>query len=194
MSEGLAELLERCRGGDSRAIATLVRRFQPWALDLARALLGDAHLAEDAVQASFVRALVRLSDLREPAAFPGWLRQVVRTECHAIARRQTDAALPPGRDPPAAAPTPAEQTEILERCRLVRQALAQLPASSRQAAELYYLEQFNCAEVAERLDVPAGTVKRRLHDARLRLRQMLLGYVEPTPPRPPKRPDGQIPL
>ncbi len=194
MSELLVELLERCRSGDPQAIAALVRRFQPWAIDLAMALLGDAHLAEDAVQAAFVRALGRLADLREPAAFPGWLRQVLRTECHAIARRRTDPLLHPGADPPAAQLTPAQQAEAQERCRLVRQALAQLPPASRDAAELYYLDQLNCAEVAERLAVPAGTVKRRLHDARLRLRQMLLGYVEPTPPKPKKRPGGQIPL
>jgi RNA polymerase sigma-70 factor (ECF subfamily) len=193
VSELLAELLERCRTGDPGAITTLVQRFQPWALDLATVLLKDPHLAEDAVQWAFVRALVRLADLREPAAFPGWLRQIIRTECHRIARRRQEPSLG-DRVNASVDETPAGQAETHERARLVRRALAQLPPASRQAAELYYLDQLDTAEVAERLAVPPGTVKRRLHDARLRLRQMLLGYVEPTPPKVPKPPGGQIPL
>jgi RNA polymerase sigma-70 factor (ECF subfamily) len=193
VSELLAELLERCRSGDPDAITILVHRFQPWALDLATALLNDPHLAEDAVQAGFIRALSRLADLREPAAFPGWLRQIIRTECHRIARRRTESSLGERIDA-VEEQTPADQAETHERCRLVRQALAQLPPASRQAAELFYLDELDTAEVAERLAVPPGTVKRRLHDARLRLRQMLLGYVEPTPPRAKKPPGGQIPL
>jgi len=192
VSELLAELLERCRTGELDAITTLVQRFQPWALDLARALLKDPHLAEDAVQSAFVRALARLVDLREPAAFPGWLRQVIRTECHRISRRQEPSL--GDRVDASVDETPASQAETKERCRLVRQALAQLPPASRQAAELFYLDELDTAEVAERLAVPPGTVKRRLHDARLRLRQMLLGYVEPTPPADKKPPPGQIPL
>lgn len=192
MTELLAELLERCRTGDPEAIATLVRRFQPWTLDLARALLNDPHLAEDAVQAAFVRALDRLPDLRDPSAFPGWLRQIVRTECHRIARRRTEHGASRQADAPADQPSPAEQAEAHERCRLVHQALAMLPPASREAAELYYLDELDCAEVAERLAVPTGTVKRRLHDARARLRQMLVDYVKPGSDRKP--PSDQIPL
>ncbi len=194
MTELLGELLERCKRGDADAIATLVHRFQPWALDLAVALVsGDPHLAEDAVQAAFVRALARLADLRESAAFPGWMRQIIRTECHAIARRRQASGLAECLEVPASAPTPAEHIEAQERCRLVRDALASLPPASRAAAELFYLDELDCAEVAEQLRVPPGTVKRRLHDARLRLRQMLLPYVEP-PAREKKPPGDQIPL
>ena len=193
MSELLAELLERCRTGEPDAITALVQRFQPWALDLATALLKDPHLAEDAVQWAFVRALGRLADLREPAAFPGWLRQITRTECHRIARRRQEPSLGDRVDT-SVEETPAQQVETHERCRLVRQALAQLPPASRQAAELFYLDELDTAEVAQRLAVPHGTVKRRLHDARLRLREMLLDYVDP-PRVPPQRPPrGQTPL
>jgi RNA polymerase sigma-70 factor (ECF subfamily) len=193
VAELLGELLERCRRGDPDAIAALVHRFQIWALDLAAALLGDRHLAEDAVQAAFVRALTRLNDLRDTAAFPAWLRQVIRTECHTIARRPRMPTLKPAADAPATSPTPAEAVEAQERCRLVREALAQLPPASRRTAEMFYLDELDCAEVAERLRVPAGTVKRRLHDARLRLRGMLLPYVEP-PPKARKPPRDQMPL
>ncbi len=60
-----------------------------------------------------------------------------------------------------------------------------------QAAELFYFEDFSLARIARQLGVPQGTVKRRLHDVRAQLRNLLLGYmVEPEPPEPPpQRPD-----
>ena len=52
---------------------------------------------------------------------------------------------------------------------------------------MFYLDDMKCSQIAERLGVPQGTVKRRLHDARERLRAMLLGYVmEGEPPEAPK--------
>ena len=51
MPELLSEILERCRRGDESAVAELVRRFQPWAVDFAKALLDDEHLHPQAQQA-----------------------------------------------------------------------------------------------------------------------------------------------
>ncbi len=181
MVELLTELLVRCRRGEPDAAAILIGRFQAMAGDLANALLGDAHLAEDAVQASFVRALTSLADLRQDAAFPGWLRQIVRTECNRINRRKHEASLGDA-DPPTLGGSPPEMATLAERGRLVREALAALPRVGREAAELFYLEERGCAEVAEVLGIPEGTVKRRLHDARTRLRDMLLGLADPVRP------------
>jgi RNA polymerase sigma factor (sigma-70 family) len=198
VAELLSELLERCRRapgspgppgpvGDAEAAAELVRRFEGMAHDLAGALTGDAHLAQDAVQAAFVRALSSLGDLRDDRAFPGWFRQIVRTEAHRIARRRHEPPLGEA-DPPSPAASPLDDVAATERRGLVREALAALPPAGREAAELFYLEGRGCAEVAEALGVPEGTVKRRLHDARGRLRQMLLGLAE-TPPEPTEKPE-----
>jgi RNA polymerase sigma factor (sigma-70 family) len=173
VAELLGELLERCRQGQADAIRLLVVRFQNWARDLAEAILGDSHLAEDAVQAAFVRALARLGDLRDPAAFPGWLRQIVRTECGRMTRGRKEDRLPKSADPPSPAPTPGQEAERVERDCLVRQAMQSLPPAGRRAAELFYFDDLSCSEVAELLHVPVGTVKRRLHDAREKLRQTL---------------------
>ena len=80
MAELLNELLARCRRGDGQAVRTLVQRFGDSVRALARALLDDEHLAEDAVQAALLTAVQRLDQLRQPEAFAGWLRQIVRTE------------------------------------------------------------------------------------------------------------------
>jgi RNA polymerase sigma-70 factor (ECF subfamily) len=70
VSEELAELVKRCEAGDDNALASLIRRFQPVSLELARALLDDRDLAEDVVQETFITALQRLPELRQADAFP----------------------------------------------------------------------------------------------------------------------------
>jgi RNA polymerase sigma-70 factor (ECF subfamily) len=59
----------------------------------------------------------------------------------------------------------------------VREALARLPEKGRVAVHLFYVEGRPVSEIAATLEVPEGTVKRRLHDARARLRDLLLGAV-----------------
>jgi RNA polymerase sigma factor (sigma-70 family) len=176
VAELLSELLARCRRGDADAAAILVARFQPRAVEFAAALLGDEHLAEDAVQSAFVKALGRLNDLREADAFPGWFRQIVRTEALQLLRQRSTTS-PPADESVVADPSDAAGREELRE--LVRSALAALPPRGRETAELFYLDELDCPEVARRLDVPTGTVKRRLHDARKKLRALLLGYFEP---------------
>ena len=177
MNEPLEELLGRCRTGDADAVKALVQRFRPWALDLAAALLDDGGLAEDAVQEAFIAALQRLGDLREPRAFPHWFRQIIRTHALRIVRRRREwvPVSPETAACPGAAPDETLAREELRQT--VRDALRTLPSPGRETAELFYLEECSCNEVAERLQVPTGTVKRRLHDARIRMRGMLIGHI-----------------
>ena len=70
-------LVEAVQAGDHNAFATLVRRFQDMAVGYGYSLLGDQQLAEDVAQEAFLTAYLHLSTLRQPAAFPGWLRIVV---------------------------------------------------------------------------------------------------------------------
>ena len=196
MAEPLNELLDRCRQGDGEAIARLVGRFWAWACDLAAALLDDSHLAEDAVQAAFLSAINRLYDLRDPNAFAGWFRQIVRTEALRIVRKRRERPLDREVAESADEPSPAEHLERAERRQVVRQAIASLPKAGRETAEMFYLDDLGHADIADRLGVPMGTVKRRLHDVRWRLRSMLLGYVVgPEPPEAERiTPDKQLPL
>jgi RNA polymerase sigma factor (sigma-70 family) len=171
------ELLQRCSEGDAEAIATLVRRFRAKALDLASGILRDRHLAEDAVQRAFLKALERLADLRDPESFPGWFRQIVRRECSRIVRRRKETVVPAVEPQTDESPLPSTQVARKDLYTRVRAALESLPRASREAAELFYLEEMGCMEVSSRLGVPVGTVKRRLHDAREQLRSSLLGHV-----------------
>lgn len=195
MTELLDELLARCRRGDQDAVAVLVKRFANYVLDLAAALLSDQHLAEDAMQAAFVTALTRLEQLRTPAAFPGWLRQIVRTEANRILRHRRETSGEAHADPISDTPSPAQQLLQEERRQQVRDAVAALPPATRDAAQLFYLDEMKCSHVADRLGIPEGTAKRRLHDARKRLRDALLGQIAPPPQEPTDhRSDADLPL
>jgi RNA polymerase sigma factor (sigma-70 family) len=190
--EGVDQLLGLCRQGDEDAVRALVLRFRVRALDLATALLGDEHRAEDAVQEAFLAALRRLGDLRDPSAFPAWFRQVVRSQCTRVLRKRRERLDPEIDDAPVGTASPLANAELEETRSIVRKALASLPTTERRTAQLFYLEERSCADIADDLRVPLGTVKRRLHDARERLRAMLLGYVAAE--KRDERPGAGLPL
>jgi DNA-directed RNA polymerase specialized sigma24 family protein len=68
----LAQAPDANRAQRHAAFGELVVRFQDMAYGYAYAILGDAHLAQDAAQEAFIAAYQKLAQLREPAAFPGW--------------------------------------------------------------------------------------------------------------------------
>lgn len=177
MTEPLPDLLQRCRDGHDDAIAELIRRFQPWALDFAAAILKDHDEAQDAVQEAFLTALEKLPALRDPDAFPAWLRQIIRTHGYRLSRRRRDLPLDDPANHPANGESALSQAQREELSRKVREAIAALPPAGRETVELFYLDDLSCSQVAQYLRIPQGTVKRRLHDARERLRAMLLGTI-----------------
>jgi RNA polymerase sigma-70 factor, ECF subfamily len=193
LAESLSELLERVGRGEEPATADLVSRFGGSGQRLAEALLGSTHDAEEAVQEAFVTALARLGELRSPDAFPAWFRQIVRTSVGRVLRRRrleaggAELEAVSGREL-----RPDESIQVAELRERVRKALAELRRPDREAAELFYLDEQSVAEVAAALEVPIGTVKRRLHSARARLRNLLLGSYESPRPEAERRRDEEI--
>jgi len=173
MTTSLLDLLERCRQGDASSFAVIVGRFRNWAHDLAWSILRDEHLAEDVVQEAFLKAYSRLEELRDLEAFPGWLRQILRSEACGIARTRRRRLLENRTPWMPDQPDPSERVEREELCRRVHRALKSLSPINRQTAELFYLSEHDCGQIAEMLHVPQGTVRRRLHDVRQKLRTML---------------------
>ncbi len=74
--------------GQGDALRNLVLRYQDLAVGYAFSLLGDYHLAEDAAQEALIAMVRNLGQLREPAAFVGWLRTIVFKQCDRIRRRR----------------------------------------------------------------------------------------------------------
>jgi RNA polymerase sigma factor (sigma-70 family) len=171
----LTTLVRAAQGGDLEAFGQVVERFQTMAHAVAYAVVGDAHLAEDAAQEAFIEAYLCLPKLREPAAFPGWFRRIVVKRGDRLVRGKSpvmvpiEAAgqLPSGRADPAAL---AESHELRGR---VRAAIATLPEIDRQLIMLFYLAGYAQQEIAAIAELPIATVKKRLHYARRRLREQM---------------------
>src|SRR5215470_14292563 len=73
----LQALVRAAQDGDKEAFGQVVRRFQDMAYASAYATVGDAGLAQDIAQESFLDAYLNLAQLRDPAAFPGWFRRII---------------------------------------------------------------------------------------------------------------------
>ena len=85
----ISELVSRAQAGDLASYEEIVRRFQASAFSRAFSILGDSHLAEDAVQDAFVEAYRNLGSLLAPEAFPSWFQRILLTACNRITRKRT---------------------------------------------------------------------------------------------------------
>ncbi len=182
--DALHALVTAAQGGDLDAFSRIVQRFQGMAYASAYTMLEDAHLAEDAAQEAFIEAYLNLSSLREPAAFPGWFRRIVFKQGDRLTRGKHLPTVP-------FAPTPifdiaiddldpALVVENRELRDVVRGVVDALPERERIVTMLFYGSGCTLKDIANYLEVPLSTVKKRLFDARKRLKLLLLDSVQDT--------------
>ena len=164
------------------AFGEIVRRFQDMVYGCAYARLGDFHLAEDAAQEAFLAAYRELPNLREPRAFAGWLRRIVLSRCGRLTRRRRvpTTGLAAAAGVACGQPRPVETLERQEMRDKVLGAIRGLPAPQRMATTLFYINGYSQKDIAEFLDVPVVTVKKRLAGARSRLKQRMISMVDET--------------
>ncbi len=144
------------------------------------AVLGDAYLAQDTAQEAFVVAWQKLSQLREPAAFPGWFKRIVLTQCNRLTRAKRLQVLPleAGAQARSSDPGPdlsAERQELLTK---VLQAIHALPENERLVTTLFYVNGYTQVDIGEFLEVPVSTVNKRLYSARQRLKTNVVGLLK----------------
>lgn len=168
-------LVASARVGDRKAFALLVQRWNGRLLAHAWRLLGDAEQARDAVQDGWGEVVKGLPRLADAEAFPAWAYRIVsRRAARLIGRLRRERRLSEALDREVEA-APAEMDGGGADSTRLRRAIAALPAEQRAAIALFYLEELSVAEVAVALDVPAGTVKTRLMNARAKLRAVMQG-------------------
>ena len=92
--EELELLISRAQAGDLDAYGRIVQQFQDMAVGYAFSILGDFHLAEDAVQEAFIEAYPILSRVYGPIAFPGWFRRIIFKHCNRLTRGKRDELMP----------------------------------------------------------------------------------------------------
>jgi RNA polymerase sigma-70 factor (ECF subfamily) len=168
------ELVGRARAGEELAFCMLVERYQRPAYAVALSVTGRHEDAQDAAQESFLVALDRLEECRSPERFGGWLMTIVRNRSKNLVRREslraTDEVPPATR---SRVPTPDRIAETRELRGLLKKALMDLPEVQRQIVLLHDLEGWKHREIADRLDLPCGTVRSHLHFARKALKHAL---------------------
>ena len=173
----LSTFVTAAQDGDKDAFGILVQHFQGMAYTSAWSILGNAQLAEDVVQEAFVEAYLHLPSLREPTAFPAWFRRILLRQGDRFTRGKQLSTLPLGSesgiDVAIDELDPAQIVENYEIQITVRQAIAALPEHERVIIYLFYGTGYALKEIAEFLELPIGTVKKRLFDARKHLRDKL---------------------
>lgn len=175
--KSLTSYLIETLNGNTGAFNEVVSRFQPWALRHAGTVLRDRALAEDAVQEAFLSAYKNLGSLRNPDLFPKWFRSILTSSISRTVR-QYDLNIPFVELGEAAdlAQLAPHELDILERRQIkgmVRMAISNLSPKTREACTYFYIDGYSQKEIAGFLNVPVGTVKRRLHDARAKIREDL---------------------
>jgi RNA polymerase sigma-70 factor, ECF subfamily len=161
-------MLERFRAGDEAAFAEIGARYRPALFRTALTLLGDTHLAEEAVQDALLRAWRNASSFDTGRELAPWLYQIVRRCAYSVHRRASRH--PATTELPDTIPEPTTDTDISDS---VRQAVQNLEPDHRRVVELMYFEGLTQQEVADRLRVPIGTVKSRASRAHNRLSELL---------------------
>lgn len=171
----LESVIQQAALGDTLAFETIVHRFQDMAVGYAYSVLGDFHLAEDAAQEAFVQVHKDLAQLREPKAFPSWFRTVVYKQCDRMTRRKRvrEVSLETTLALRAHQPSPAALVEGDELRQAVQAALLLLPVAQQQVIVLFYIAEYSQKEISSFLDVPVTTVKKRLYDAKKRLKERM---------------------
>jgi RNA polymerase sigma-70 factor (ECF subfamily) len=164
-----------CLDGRPDEFRGLVCRYERPIMSYLVARMGDPEAAAEAAQETFVRAFFRLHTLKKGKSFYPWLSGIAqRVMLESFRRRNRIKSLTN-----APEPTASPFDDALEHDGELAAAVNRLPDMYRDVTILRYFGGLSCVEVAERLDVPLGTVTKRLSRAYALLRESLLSAAEP---------------
>lgn len=168
--------IEGARLDDQIAWERIVQHFSGMAFSVAYGKLGDWGHAEDAVQEAFAEAFANLAKLKDADAFPGWFKIIIERQCHRILRRKKHSTMP--MDEAIAIDVEkfnvesiAERKEWQER---LHQSVEGLSGNLKLVVQLFYFHGYSVREISSYLSVSPSVLKKRLFDARNKLRTSLL--------------------
>src|SRR5215210_2959639 len=174
-----AQLVRAAQGGDVTSLGLLLERYRAPLYGLALQILGHGWEAQDAVHDTFLLALRKIEQVRDPAAIGGWLHMVLRNVCRTRLRERQGEILfeelPLYAQRRSPEPSPEEVVDRLAMRTWVWTALASLPEVLRVTAMLrYFGSNASYEEIASILGVPVGTVRSRLNQVKVKLAEALL--------------------
>lgn len=163
---------------DQNAFAELVRRYQsPVRAFLARMARGDAHLADDLAQETFLKAWRKLHTYRGTARFSTWLFGIAFNEFRTVARQRKELASEDIEESQSEAAQSA--ADSVSRLRMdLTEALKQLNSNERAVVVLCCQNGLSHEEAAQVLDCPLGTVKTNVLRGKEKLKRRLQGYQD----------------
>ena len=178
------DLVTRAQAGDRAAYGALVERFQHTVYAVALAKLRNPTDAQELTQEVFIHAMTKLAQLRDAHCFAGWLRQItVRMALNRLTRRGPvqDAGPELFQNTPAVGDTPLEEMVRAEQRTALWSGLNRLKAADRNTLVAFYIRGRSLKQMSREFETPIGTIKRRLHVARNRLRRQLERAAGATP-------------
>jgi RNA polymerase sigma-70 factor (ECF subfamily) len=178
-----AQLIRQTLAGQAAAFGELVSKYQDRLYTTFAHMAGSTDDARDIVQDAFVQAFVKLETFRGSSAFYTWLYRIAFNVWVSRKRRQRpvlsiDRTRDLSGEEPIDGASPEDRLIGQERAVQVRRALAALSEEHRSILVLREIEGFDYEQIADTLDVPVGTVRSRLHRARLQLRDLLVEVVQ----------------
>jgi RNA polymerase sigma-70 factor (ECF subfamily) len=187
----ITSLVERARAGDRTAYGALVERFQPTVYAIALSRLRNPTEAQELAQEVFLHGMRKLPQLRDAQCFAGWLRQItVRMALNRLTRRgplhKVEADVLDQTE--AAGAGPLDQLVQSEQAAELYKGLARLKPVDRATLMAFYIRGRSLKQMSREFETPVGTIKRRLHVARNRLKKQLeRGGTVGTTRRPERR-------
>ena len=176
------QLIAECLQGDPTAFGVLVRRYQDRLYNTVYRMVGSAEDAQDVVQEAFLNAYQSLDGFKGDSLFFTWLYRIaVNTAISYKRKRRIALSLDAGRNgeqgielpDPSEMNRPGHALEQAEQERRIQTALNRLSAEHRTVLIMKDMEGQKYEAMAEILQVPIGTIRSRLHRARLELRDIL---------------------
>ncbi len=169
--ESERELVAAAQAGDLTAFNELAKQCRAGILIELTGLTGNSHDAEDVIQEALLRSFLKLSTLKEPYNFGGWVRLIARN----IARNRLC------REPKfvqlredSVQSSVLSNDDVSMKTELALLALSRLSSKLRETSRLTYLSSYSQKQVATRLGIPLGTVKRRLWESRAKMKKEVM--------------------
>jgi RNA polymerase sigma-70 factor (ECF subfamily) len=175
-------LIADCLNGQTAAFGELVRRYQDRLYNTVFRLLGRAEDAQDVVQEAFLHAYQSLGSFKGDSRFFTWIYRIAINTAISLKRKQRSTISIDARQEQGGTLEPLDMSEYsqpehalaqAEEERLLQDALGRLSPEHRMVLVMKDIEGQKYEEMAEILEVPIGTIRSRLHRARLELRQLL---------------------
>ena len=169
-------LIARAQAGDRQAFGELVERFHPAVYAVALARLRDPNEATELTQEVFIHAMQKIAQLRDPHCFIGWLRQItVRMAINRVTRKAPGQGAEPEflQNAPDVEAGPLDNLIKSENRTAIWDGLERLKPLDRDTLVAFYINGRSLKQMSSEFETPVGTIKRRLHVARNRLKNAM---------------------